>query len=46
VERALAIGETTIGPDHPDMASRHKNLGDVLRDLRDPAGARAQYERR
>jgi Flp pilus assembly protein TadD len=44
-EQALEIGETTIGPDHPNMAAWHNNLGSVLRELGDLAGARTQYER-
>ncbi|MBI1880664.1 MAG: tetratricopeptide repeat protein, partial [Chloroflexi bacterium] len=44
-ERALAIGETAFGPDHPNVAIWVNNLGAVLRDLGDLAGARAAYER-
>jgi tetratricopeptide (TPR) repeat protein len=44
-ERALEIGLATIGPDHPNMATRHNNLGLVLRELGDLPGARAEYER-
>jgi hypothetical protein len=29
-ERALAIGEVTLGPEHPEMATRHNNLGNLL----------------
>jgi tetratricopeptide (TPR) repeat protein len=44
-ERALAIGEAILGPDHPNVAIRVNNLGGVLQDLGDLAGARAAYER-
>jgi hypothetical protein len=27
LERAIAIGEATVGPDHPDVATRISNLG-------------------
>jgi hypothetical protein len=45
LERALAIGEATLGPDHPDVAIRRNNLGSVLQDLGDLAGAKKQLER-
>ena len=32
-ERALAITETTLGPDHPDTATRLNNLATTYRDL-------------
>src|SRR3954451_3408362 len=32
-ERALAIIETALGPDHPDVGTVRDNLGNVLRDL-------------
>jgi hypothetical protein len=35
----------TYGADHPNMAAWHSNLGNVLADLGDLAGARIQYER-
>jgi tetratricopeptide (TPR) repeat protein len=44
-QRALVIGEATLGPDHPKIAIRVNNLGGVLKDLGDLAGARAHYER-
>jgi tetratricopeptide (TPR) repeat protein len=43
-ERALAIGEAVLGPDHPDVAVWRNNLGLVLQDLGDLAGARMQFE--
>ena len=33
------------GPDHPSVAIRVNNLGVVLQDLGDHAGARAAFER-
>ena len=44
-ERALAISEAALGPDHPDVGTWRNNLGLVLQDLGDLAGARTQYER-
>jgi len=44
-ERALAIWEETLGPEHPNVASAVNNLGVVLKDLGDLAGARAAVER-
>ena len=44
-ERALAIGEAALGPDHPDVATYRNNLGSVLRALGDLKGARVQLER-
>jgi hypothetical protein len=44
-ERALAISEAALGPDHPNVGIRRGNLGGVLRDLGDLPGAREQYER-
>ena len=39
-ERALAVTEAALGPDHPDVAWRRDELGRVLRDLGDlPAPA-------
>lgn len=44
-ERALAIWEKQLGPEHPKVAIRVTNLGLVLHDLGDLAGARAAFER-
>jgi tetratricopeptide (TPR) repeat protein len=44
-ERALAIGEATLGPDHPDVATRLNNLALLLQDLGDLEGAKAHLER-
>jgi Tetratricopeptide repeat len=44
-ERALAVGEAALGPDHREMAVWRGNLGRVLQDLGDLAGARVQLER-
>ena len=44
-ERALAIREKALGPDHPDTALSLNNLGGLLRALGDHAGARPYYER-
>jgi tetratricopeptide (TPR) repeat protein len=44
-ERALAIGEATLSPDHPNVATWLNNLGNVLQDQGDLAGAKALYER-
>ena len=38
-ERALTIGEAAFGPDHPEVATAVNNLGGVLRELGDLAGA-------
>ncbi|HKQ89381.1 MAG TPA: FxSxx-COOH system tetratricopeptide repeat protein, partial [Blastocatellia bacterium] len=45
LERALAIDETSFGPDHPDVATHVSNLALVLKDMGDFAQARALYER-
>jgi len=45
LERAIAIGEATLGPNHPNVATRLNNLGLVLRAQGDLAGAKAHYER-
>jgi tetratricopeptide (TPR) repeat protein len=45
LERALAILEQSLGPEHPNIASAVNNLGLVLQDLGDLAGARAAFER-
>jgi tetratricopeptide (TPR) repeat protein len=42
---ALALGEKTLGPDHPDTAAILNNLARLLRDQGDLAGARRLYER-
>ena len=44
-ERALAIREKALGPDHPDMAYSLNNLGYLLHAQGDFAGARAHFER-
>jgi Flp pilus assembly protein TadD len=44
-ERALEITEATLGPDHPTMAIRHSNLGNVLYRLGDLDSARTHHER-
>ena len=43
-ERALTISKVALGPDHPDIGVRRNNLGTVLHDMGDLAGARTQYE--
>jgi hypothetical protein len=37
--------EQALGPDHPHIGIRRNNLGKVLRELGDLAGARLEYER-
>jgi hypothetical protein len=44
-ERALTVTQQVFGPDHPETAIPHNNLGLVLRDLGDLAEARAEHER-
>jgi Tfp pilus assembly protein PilF len=44
-ERALAIYEKTLGPDHPNTASTLNNLGGLLEEQGDLAGARPYFER-
>ena len=44
-ERALAINEKSLGPDHPDTATSLNNLGGLLRAMGDLAAARPYYER-
>jgi tetratricopeptide (TPR) repeat protein len=44
-ERALAIREKTLGPEHPDTAQNLDNLARVLHHQGDLAGARPLYER-
>ena len=45
-ERALAIDEAALGPDHPNVAIRLNNLGGVLKAQGDLEGAKALFERR
>jgi tetratricopeptide (TPR) repeat protein len=45
VERAVVLCETSVGPDHIEMASILHSLGLVLRDQADLPGARQQLER-
>ncbi len=44
LERALAIREAALGPDHPDAALGLSNLGSVLRAQGDLTGAREHFE--
>ena len=44
-ERALAIREKVLGPDHPDTAASLNNLACLLQDQGDLAGARPLFER-
>jgi len=44
-QRALAIFEARLGPDHPDVATSLGNLGNVLRRLGGLAAARDYYQR-
>ncbi|MBK7219476.1 MAG: tetratricopeptide repeat protein [Candidatus Promineofilum sp.] len=44
-ERALAIVERILGPEHPDTAGSLNNLGYLLQAQGDLAGARPYYER-
>jgi tetratricopeptide (TPR) repeat protein len=44
-ERALAIREQVLGPEHPDTASSLTNLDALLRAQGDLAAARSYYER-
>jgi tetratricopeptide (TPR) repeat protein len=45
LERALKIGETTYGPDHPAVATSLSNLAMVMQDLGKPEEARPLLER-
>jgi tetratricopeptide (TPR) repeat protein len=45
LERAVAINEIAYGADNPNLAAVVSNLGNVLQDLGDLAGAREHYER-
>jgi tetratricopeptide (TPR) repeat protein len=44
-ERALAINQRVLGPDHPVIARNLNNLGDIRRKLGDLSGARSFFER-
>jgi len=44
-ERALAINEQVLGPEHPATAASLNNLGFLLKSLGDYAAARPYYER-
>jgi tetratricopeptide (TPR) repeat protein len=44
-ERALAIDEAILGPDHPDVAIDASNLGSVLKDQGNLSGAKPLIER-
>jgi tetratricopeptide (TPR) repeat protein len=44
-ERALAINEKALGPEHPRTARSLNNLGALLQDQSDLAAARSLYER-
>jgi tetratricopeptide (TPR) repeat protein len=44
-ERALAILEARLGPDHPDVARSLNNLGNALRARGELPAARSHYER-
>jgi tetratricopeptide (TPR) repeat protein len=45
LERALAIREAALGPDHPDTARSMHYLANLLSDLEEYAAARPLYER-
>ncbi|MGH7745592.1 MAG: tetratricopeptide repeat protein, partial [Candidatus Dormibacteria bacterium] len=45
LKRALKIGEAALGPDHPTVGTGRSNLGLVLHDQGDLAGAREEFER-
>jgi hypothetical protein len=44
-ERALAIYEATVGPNHPHVAKALTTLGEVLRRLGELPAARTRLER-
>jgi len=44
-ERALALREQSVGPDHPDMALLLSNMGTCYQHAGDNAKARGSYER-
>jgi tetratricopeptide (TPR) repeat protein len=43
-ERALALTEAAVGPNHPETGERHDALGRVLRNLDDLTGARQHMQ--
>jgi len=45
LERALAIDEAALGPNHPEVANCANNLGQVLQDLGDLTGAKLRFGR-
>jgi tetratricopeptide (TPR) repeat protein len=45
LERALRVDEAAFGPDHPNVAIRINNLGELLRVLGDLDGAKIHFER-
>ncbi|HYQ85581.1 MAG TPA: tetratricopeptide repeat protein, partial [Rubrobacter sp.] len=45
LERALRIGEATLGAEHPEVATALNNLGFVLQGTGDLVAARAHFER-
>ena len=44
-QRAIDIGEKTLGAEHPQVATRLSNLGALLVDMEDFAGAEAAFAR-
>lgn len=44
-QRALAIGQKTLGPDHPNQATRLNNLAGVLKDQGDLKEAKEFFQR-
>ncbi|MBC7816438.1 MAG: tetratricopeptide repeat protein, partial [Planctomycetaceae bacterium] len=45
LERAVRIGESAFGPEHPEVAAALNNLGLVLQELGDLPGARQAFNR-
>jgi hypothetical protein len=45
VPRPTDIPGRILGPDHPTVATYRNNLGLVMQDLGDPAGAKTQFKR-
>jgi hypothetical protein len=43
--RALAIGESRLGPDHPNVATRLANLATLLEETNRPVKAEPFYRR-